>query len=234
MEAYEIKIDDLHRIIFGDVNWEFYLEVIVRSIIIYLILIVSMRLIGQRMASQLSRIEMAAMVSLAAAIGVPLQTAERGLLPAMVIAIVVVCIARIVSFYSARNEKFENLSQDRLNILVEDSVLNIQLMMKTRITRELLFAQLRSEGITNLGAVKRVYFEANGTFSLIRNTDQLPGFCILPDWDQEFIQELEKVEEKFCVHCGKNKEPDEKNLECQNCGQEDYLKGVYDKLDQHQ
>lgn len=146
MKEYQIHIDDLQRIFIGEANMDFYIEVIIRTVIIYLILIVSMRLLGQRMASQLSRIEMAAMVSLAAAIGVPLQTPERGLLPAVIIAIVVVCVARIVSYYSSRNQKFKKLSQDDLDVLVEDSVLNIPLMKKTRITRERLFAQLRSEG----------------------------------------------------------------------------------------
>ena len=234
MREYQIHINDLQRILIGEANGEFYIEVIIRSIVIYLLLIVSMRLLGQRMASQLSRIEMAAMVSLAAAIGVPLQTPERGLLPAVIIAIVVVCVARIISYYSSRNQKFEELSQDNLDILVENSVLNIPLMKRTRITRERLFAQLRSEGITNLGAVRRVYFEANGAFSLIRNLDPKPGLCILPDWDSDFIEELEIREELFCLNCGNQKDPQQEGSECPKCGESTWKNGVYDKVDQHQ
>jgi uncharacterized membrane protein YcaP (DUF421 family) len=234
MKEYQIHINDLQRIFIGEANVDFYIEVIIRSIVIYLLLIVSMRLLGQRMASQLSRIEMAAMVSLAAAIGVPLQTPERGLLPAVIIAIVVVCVARIISYYSSRNQKFEELSQDDLDILVENSVLNIPLMKKTRITRERLFAQLRSEGITNLGAVRRLYFEANGTFSLIKNTHPKPGLCILPDWDSDFIEELEMREELFCLNCGNQKNPGREEEECPKCGDSVWKNGVYDKVDQHQ
>lgn len=209
---------------------DFYIEVIIRTVIIYLILIVSMRLLGQRMASQLSRIEMAAMVSLAAAIGVPLQTPERGLLPAVIIAIVVVCVARIVSYYSSRNQKFEKLSQDDLDVLVEDSVLNIPLMKKTRITRERLFAQLRSEGSTNLGAVRRLYFEANGSFSLIKNTNPKPGLCILPDWDRDFVGELELTEELFCLNCGNEKDTEHVKNECSKCGESTWIRGVADPV----
>lgn len=234
MREYQIHIDDLQRIFIGEANLEFYIEVIIRTIIIYLLLIVSMRLLGQRMASQLSRIEMAAMVSLAAAIGVPLQTPERGLLPAVIIAIVVVCVARLISYYSSRNQKFEDLSQDHLDILLEDSVLNIPIMKRTRVTRERLFAQLRSEGITNLGAVKRVYFEANGAFSLIRNTDPKPGLCILPDWDSDFIDELERREELFCLNCGNQKDNQQGEEECPRCGESTWKNGVFDKVDQHQ
>lgn len=234
MKEYQIHINDLQRIFIGEANWEFYIEVIIRSIVIYLLLIVSMRLLGQRMASQLSRIEMAAMVSLAAAIGVPLQTPERGLLPAVIIALVVICVARVVSYYSSRNQKFEKITQDDLDVLVEDGVLDIPLMKRTRITRERLFAQLRSEGITNLGAVRRVYFEANGAFSLIRNLDSKPGLCILPDWDNDFIEELEEGEELFCLNCGNPKDPQQEGNECSKCGDFIWKNGIYDKVDQHQ
>lgn len=230
MKEYQIHIDDLQRIFIGEANLDFYIEVIIRTVIIYLILIVSMRLLGQRMASQLSRIEMAAMVSLAAAIGVPLQTPERGLLPAVIIAIVVVCVARIVSYYSSRNQKFEKLSQDDLDVLVEDSVLNIPLMKKTRITRERLFAQLRSEGITNLGAVRRLYFEANGSFSLVKNIDPKPGLCILPDWDHDFVGELEVTKEQFCLNCGKEKDTEQEKNGCLKCGESKWVSGVADKV----
>ena len=207
---------------------------IIRSIVIYLLLISSMRLLGQRMASQLSRIEMAAMVSLAAAIGVPLQTPERGLLPAVIIALVVVCVARIISYYSSRNQKFEKTTQDDLDILVKDGVLNIPLMKRTRITRERLFAQLRSEGITNLGAVRRLYFKANGSFSLIQNIDPKPGVCILPDWDHDFVSELEMRAELFCLNCGNQKDPQEERNECPKCGESIWKNGIYDKVAQHQ
>jgi uncharacterized membrane protein YcaP (DUF421 family) len=230
MKEYQIHIDDLQRIFIGEANLDFYIEVIIRTIIIYLILIVSMRLLGQRMASQLSRIEMAAMVSLAAAIGVPLQTPERGLLPAVIIALVVVCVARVISYYSSKNQKFEDLSQDHLDILVEDSVMNIPQMKRTRITRERLFAQLRSEGITNLGAVRRLYFEANGSFSLIKNIDPKPGLCILPDWDRDFVGELEGTEEQLCLNCGKEKDAEREEIECFNCGESKWVSGVTDNV----
>lgn len=229
MKEYQIHIDDLQRIFIGEATGDFYIEVIFRTVIIYLILIISMRLLGQRMASQLSRIEMAAMVSLAAAIGVPLQSPERGLLPAVVIALIVVGAARLISYYASKNQKFEQLSQDHLDILLEDSVLNLPLMRRTRISKERLFAQLRSEGFTHLGMVKRVYFEANGSFSLIKNTDPRPGLCILPDWDHDFIKELEVTAELVCENCGNKKDPDQGGEVCSECGESDWQNGVYDR-----
>jgi uncharacterized membrane protein YcaP (DUF421 family) len=226
MKKYQIHLDDWQRILIGDVPGTFYIEVIIRAILIYIILISAMRIMGRRMASQLSRIEMAAMVSLAAAIGVPLQAPDRGLLPAIVIAIVVVSVERIVSYYAARNQKFEELTQDDLDILVEDSVLKVDRMQRTRITKDRLCAQLRSEGLTHLGSVKRLYMEAKGAFSIIREDNPRPGLNILPAWDEDFIKELKVTDVVCCKNCGKEKGAEDRDNICANCKESEWERAV--------
>jgi uncharacterized membrane protein YcaP (DUF421 family) len=67
MKPEEINLDDWSRILIGEVPAEFFIEVLIRMTFFYLFLLVSMRLIGKRMNSQLTRNELAALVSLAAA-----------------------------------------------------------------------------------------------------------------------------------------------------------------------
>ncbi|WP_229215283.1 hypothetical protein [Dyadobacter bucti] len=55
MKKEDIHFGDWLRMFAGDVPPGFYWEVVLRIAIIYLLLMVSMRLIGKRMASQLSR-----------------------------------------------------------------------------------------------------------------------------------------------------------------------------------
>src|SRR4051812_30148191 len=97
MQQSEIYLSDWRRILFGQVPANFYAEMIIRSVLLYILLFVSMRLLGKRMASQTSRIELAAMVTLAAAIGVPVLSPERGMLPALVIAAAVIFVSRFVA-----------------------------------------------------------------------------------------------------------------------------------------
>jgi uncharacterized membrane protein YcaP (DUF421 family) len=211
MKKEEIHILDWQRILIGEVPTSFYVEILIRAAFVYLLLVVSMRLMGRRMSSKLSRNEMAAMISLAAAIGIPILDASRGLLPAVVIAMVVVFTQRLVSYLAARNERFEGISQDIYAPLVENSVLQLSVMRDSRITRELLFAQLRSSGITHLGHVKRLYIEANGAFTLVSDPEPKPGLSVLPDWDTDFIDEQEVADQQFvCDHCGNPKPTDEK------------------------
>jgi uncharacterized membrane protein YcaP (DUF421 family) len=203
MKKDDIRFGDWQRIFLGDVPGGFYWEVLLRIAIIYIILMVSMRMMGKRMASQISRNEMIAMVSLAAAIGVPLQSPDRGILAAVVIAFVVIFIQQMIARMATRNQRLESLTQGDLSVIVFDSRLNLREMRKNGITREKAFSQLRSRGIRHLGEVKRLYFEASGAFSVVWNEPVTPGLMILPENDTAFGEQVcEYTETMVCKRCG--------------------------------
>ncbi|MFD1140158.1 DUF421 domain-containing protein [Larkinella insperata] len=228
MEKEAIYLSDWMRILLGEVPGSFYLEILLRATVVYLLLVGSMRLMGRRMASQLSRNEMAAMISLAAAIGVPILDASRGLLPAVIIALVVIFVQRLISYLAAKNENFEGISQGISASLVENSVLQLENMQSSRVARELLFAQLRSEGLTHLGLVKRLYMEANGAFTLIRQPDPQPGLSVLPEWDEDFVnQQSPQADRYVCYHCGNPQPTGSKGAgACPNCGNDNWVQAI--------
>lgn len=219
MKPQDLKLSDWARLLIGEVPGSFYVELIIRAFVIYLLLTVSMRLLGKRMSSQLGRNDLAAMVTLAAAIGVPLQAPDRGLLPAIVIAIVVVFLGRWIAAKAFRDQGFEKFSQGNIDVLVADSVMNLDRMKIVRISRERLVAQLRSNGVKQLGEVKRLYIEANGSFTLISEEQPHPGLSILPRWDEDFNKRFKKHEEVMvCQNCGKTQQmPFNLKATCPNC-----------------
>jgi len=233
MKPEEIKLSDWKRILFGQVPPEYYLELIIRGLFIYVLLMVAMRLLGKRMASQVSRLELAALVSLASAIGVPMLSATNGLLPAFLIATIIVLITRLVSKISVRNQDFERMTQGDLDKLVEDAVMDLSVMKRVRITRERLFAHLRSENLNHLGLVKRIYMEANGTFTLIPNEPAIPGLLVLPEWDEEFVQEkMQQTDVAICKECGERKPSEQQQdgeVSCINCGADDWTSAYIEK-----
>lgn len=80
MQPQDIHFSDWQRILFGEVPITYLFELLIRAIAVYFILMVSIRAMGKRMSSQLSRNELAALVSLAAAVGIPMMAPERGVL----------------------------------------------------------------------------------------------------------------------------------------------------------
>jgi uncharacterized membrane protein YcaP (DUF421 family) len=218
MGAQDFTPWDWQRIFMGEVPPSFYLEILLRMAVVYIILMGSMRILGKRMAAQLTRNEMAAMVSLAAAIGVPILSPERGLLPAFVIAFIVICISRLIAYVSAYNQKIEAVTQGEADTLVTDGVMKVDAMTKTRITRERIMAQLRGERIRQLGEVKRLYIEANGKFTIVQSGKPKPGLSVIPDNDIDFLAEQKHNNELVCVVCGNQNKIQSRSEVCTNCG----------------
>jgi uncharacterized membrane protein YcaP (DUF421 family) len=237
MKSDEIKLSDWMRILFGQVPPEFYAELIIRVILIYALLMISMRLMGTRMSGQLSRLDLAAMVALASAIGVSILSPSNGILPAFIIAFIIVIISRIIAKLSFKNQHFEQVTQDDIDVLVEESVMQPEILKRTRITRERLFAQLRSEKVPHLGKVKRVYLEAGGNFSIVENDEPKPGLMVLPEWDDEFIHDkLKETDTIVCRSCGEKKPdkvPADKSTKCPHCGDTDWTRAVMEKEAAH-
>jgi hypothetical protein len=61
-----IQLTDWHRILAGGTPWEFLLEVVLRAAFTYLLLLVAMRLLGKRVAAQLTLFELSMVVTMAA------------------------------------------------------------------------------------------------------------------------------------------------------------------------
>jgi uncharacterized membrane protein YcaP (DUF421 family) len=223
----EIKLDDWRRIIIGEVPPSFFLELIIRAAIIFLVLMVAMRFMGKRMSGLLGRNELVAMVSLAAAVGIPLTSPDRGVLPAFIIAFVVVFIERLISRQVLFHPGFETFALGQMDTLIKNGVIDLKLLERVRVSRERLVAQLRSSGIKQLGGVKRLYMEANGSFTIIPTEEPVPGLTILPHWDTDFAKNFKYHDDKLaCEVCGLTVNTTQKPEKCPHCGSNKWTRAV--------
>ncbi len=203
MKKEDIHIWDLERILLGDVPLEFYIELAIRALFVYLIITFGMRLMGKRISSDLTRSELAAVATMAAATGLIILAPDRGMLPPLVVLFVLIVIKWAVHKLTYRFPKTEDTTEGSMSTLVTDGVMQLQEMKKTRISAEQLFSQLRGGGIRQLGAVRRLYMEANGSFTVIKNEEPVPGLAVIPAWDSELLARFRKVEEaQVCKICG--------------------------------
>ena len=230
MKKEDIKIDDWLRILFGDAPPEFLIEAVLHILFIYILLVVSMRLMGRRMEAMLTRNELIAMVSLAAAIGVPMLSPDRGLLPAVVIAFVVIGMQRLLAWFTTQNAKNELVLIGDLATLIINGHFQTSEMQKNRITRERLLSQLRANGIVNLATVERAYMETNGKFTILTFIDKAErkGLCVLPEFDDDYRKEFKFTPNaQACKSCGYVMEVNQFNKKnCNSCGANDWEQAI--------
>ena len=191
-----------HKWLIGEAPWRFAGEVLLRFVIIYLILLLVLRLMGRRFAGQLSIVDLAIMVMLGAAIGAPLQTPEKGILPTVLLLLTLLGCFRLLSLLSFYSHKIETFTQGDATLLVMDGRLALEHLYHAEFSRDRTLSKLRSLGVQHLGEVRRAWLEPTGRVSLLLYKQPHVGLWLLPDQNEDFNKRI-KVEGSFaCANCG--------------------------------
>lgn len=192
----------MHTWLIGAAPWSFALEVVLRFLIIYLALLLVLRLMGRRFAGQLSIVELAIMVMLGAAIGPPLQTPEKGILPTVVLLVTLFGCFRLLSWLSFRSHRLEALSQGEATMLVQDGRLALEHLRHAELSRARIFSELRALDVQHLGELRRAWLEPSGRVSLLRYRQPRAGLWILAEQSREFDQRILVEASYACGRCG--------------------------------
>jgi uncharacterized membrane protein YcaP (DUF421 family) len=220
MKAEEIHWGDWHRILFGTAPAAFLIEVLIRTLIIYLALLIILRLMGKRMGGQLTISELSVMLTLGAIISVPMQTPDKGILQGILVLVGALFFQRGLNYLAVRNKKLELLTQGSESILVKNGVLQSKELKGSNISREQIIAVLRNEQIYNLGEIRRVYLEASGLFTIFKYPQPKPGLLLIPATDQAGPEFYSPPAAAICEYCGNASSalPQENPEKCNNCG----------------
>lgn len=226
----EIKISDFKRILFGEAPAEFLIEVLIRTIIIYICLQLILRFMGKRMTGQLSISEMSVMITLGAIIAGPMQLPDRGIFHGLIALICVAALQRAINYLGMKSVKAEHLLQGEESILVKNGVLQLAEMRRSRVSRQQLFAALRNKKIYNLGEVERVYLEACGLMSIYRFDTPLLGLSVTPPKDDAIESGRKESSDRHmaCTVCGcVTNHHDRQSANCPSCKSLDWSPAVH-------
>jgi len=228
-------MDILHKWLMGEAPWSFAFEVLLRFAIIYLTLLIVLRLMGRRFAGQLSIVELAIMVMLGAAIGPPLQTPEKGILPTVLLLVTLFACFRLLAWITFRSHKMEILSQGDATMLVQEGRLARDHLRHAELSRARIFSELRALDVQHLGELRRAWLEPSGRISLLRYRQPRAGLWILPNQSEAFDKRIVVESCYACGECGyvieQRHEPDQACRYCQHARWERAVKRLgTDKL----
>ncbi|HEY0059252.1 MAG TPA: YetF domain-containing protein [Flavisolibacter sp.] len=228
MKKEDIKLGDIQRLLFGEAPPEFLIEVLIRTLVIFLALLIFLRIIGKRMGGVLTISELAVMLTLGAVLAVPMQMPDRGLLQGMLILVVILLLQRGLNLWEFKSSKVEQLTQGSMTMLVKDGVIKTGNMAKSRISKQQLFAKLRESNIHNLGKVKRAYLEACGVFSVYKYDDDKPGLSVLPSIDEGIygFRQDRGSDQRSCTNCGYTAREERTRAACKLCGANTWIKSI--------
>jgi hypothetical protein len=226
MKKDEIHFTDLPRWLFGQTPPQFMIEVIIRTVLIYIILLFVVRQMGKRMAGQTTLTELAVMVTLGAIVSPVMQLPDRALLFAVIVLLCTYGFQRGVNLWAFKNETVEKITQGKMSLLIRDGTIVLDELKKTRVTRQQLFSLLREKKIQNLAKVERLYLEACGAFSIYESEDTGLGLPVFPPSDPALLnmQQPADAGESACCVCGHVQLVSSSNSTCDLCRSSDWTR----------
>ncbi len=147
---------------------------LVRTIILYILIIAGIRLMGKRQVGELEPSELVLSLIIADLASVPMQDFGIPLLTGVVPILVLLCMTMILSVLTMRSVRFRALLCGRPSIIIREGKVDQREMARNRLTVDELLEELRGQGFTNPSAVKYAILETNGQLSVLPFATQKP------------------------------------------------------------
>lgn len=147
---------------------------VVRSTILYLIIVFGIRLLGKHQVSELEPAEFVLALIIADVAAVPMQDYGIPLLMGVIPIIVLLCLSMILSVLTLKSLKLRALLAGVPSILIRNGKLDQKELRRTRMTLDEVLEELRLQGYTDLSSVRYAVLETNGQLSILPYAQKKP------------------------------------------------------------
>ena len=147
---------------------------LVRTVILYILIIAGIRLMGKRQVGELEPSELVLSLIIADLASVPMQDFGIPLLTGVVPILTLLSLTMILSVLTMRSVRFRALLCGRPSIIIREGRVDQREMARNRLTVDELLEELRGQGYTDPSAVKYAILETNGQLSVLPFADQKP------------------------------------------------------------
>lgn len=145
-----------------------------RSILIYMFLIFSIRLLGKRQLGEMEPSEFVVSLLIADLAATSMQDTSLSLAASVIPITTVLLLELMLSSLSYHFITVRKLTCGKPVILMENGKINQQNLRRTRVTLDELTEHLREKGIVDLSTVKYAILETNGQISVLLASEHLP------------------------------------------------------------
>lgn len=146
-----------------------------RTIVLYLLIIVGIRLMGKRQIGELEPSELVLAMLISDLAAVPMQDFGIPLLFGVAPIIALLCVTMLLSVLTLKSIRFRRLMCGQPSIVIEHGTIVQREMSQNRLTLDELMEELRLQGILDLSTVKYAILETNGRLSTLLYANQQPA-----------------------------------------------------------
>lgn len=222
---------DFDKIFLEGADASFALEIIGRTVFMFLLILLVLRLSGRRGVRQLTLFEVAIILGLGSAAGDPMFQEDVPILYSVLVFFSVIVLYKLITILAAHSKLVTRLMEGKEMIIVQDGRFNIDDSKKADFSQQEFFAELRNHSIEHLGQVRIALLEVDGTISILRyDKDNIQyGLPLFPP-DYKKINPTQTTGPYACMFCGNiiNALPPH-DLNCPRCHKPDWTLAINTK-----
>ncbi|TRW23885.1 DUF421 domain-containing protein [Flavobacterium zepuense] len=222
------EIFEWNRLLFNDLPFEFLLEVAFRTIIMFTVVLLTLKFAGKRGVKQLSIFEVVIIISLGSAAGDPMFYEDVGIVPAILVFLIILFMYRAVTWLLGKSKRFENFIEGKVTCIIEDGQFSIQSFEKEDLAQDEFFTELRLKSIEHLGQVRNAYMETNGSISVYfyEDADIKFGLPIRPQLYNLKSNIIAKTGVYACTFCANTQKLEPTTGKCTVCGHDEWVHAI--------
>ena len=148
---------------------------IIRTIIIFAAIVISLRIMGKRQLGQLEPAELVVAVLISDLASHPLQDIGTPLLYGLIPVLTLLCFEIIISGAVLKSVPVRNFLCGKPSFIIRDGKVVQSEMRKNRLTIDELYEELRKKDILDISAVHYGIVETDGSLSAILYPEQAPA-----------------------------------------------------------
>lgn len=142
--------------------------VLIRTLIIYLSLILVMRLMGKRQIGELEISDLVTTFLISEIASLPITDIEIPLSHAIIPIITLLTLEVAISMLLSKFPKFKFLFSARPATIIRDGIIQKKALENSRLSFDELFSQLRQQGYDDISQIKYAILEQNGNITVIQ------------------------------------------------------------------
>ena len=146
----------------------------IRTVIIYVTLIIAMRLMGKRQLGDMQPIELVVTLLIADLAAVPMQEPGTPLFTGIVSIFVLVALEILFSVARMKSPRFSRLISGSPLVVIQNGTLCQAALLRLRLTAEDLTDTLRTQGVFDVSEVDTAIVETNGKISVYLKSSRQP------------------------------------------------------------
>ncbi len=143
------------------------LQTVIRTVVLYFVIIFAIRLMGKRQIGDLQPSELVITILISEIAAIPIQDLDIPLIYGVLATVTLVLLEMFTSFLAMKSLSLRRLVYGRSAIIIKNGVIDQKMLRKLRVTVPDLLEVLRNQEVFDISQVAYAVLETNGQMSVL-------------------------------------------------------------------